>query len=168
MTNTYKYTQTIALHEKLIAISEVTIRTIKRLDSAQEDLHKWDLFLDSNIRLMQKRSTLVHAVDIWTRALPWLNRYYSRIAREVCKCLPVVELNDSLVNIAMKEDLFGSSDNPLNFSRQPYTLFITPELKKAMDSRRVGMMAEQTEYLIPGWNKIVEPEELRSGSHCFD
>lgn len=98
MISSHKYQQQIALHEKASKILKAKIRRFERLDRAQERLKEWDAATHwQPIRLMYRRRDLEHEVEIQTKAIPWLNKYYARIAKEVRQCIPVVEIYDGEV-----------------------------------------------------------------------
>lgn len=85
-----KYADHIALHQKCLDILSMREDMVKRLNTAEDNLARWDSNKDSLYRLMVDRETIVHDVEIRTKAVNRITEYYDKHARKVCAMLTVI------------------------------------------------------------------------------
>ncbi len=98
MTSSYKYSEQIALHNMAVAILEMKIEFMRRLDANRETLEKFDNGKwNDPICLMNDRRTLVHNIEIYEKCVARATKRYYKFATQVCTAMAEVEQYDKKI-----------------------------------------------------------------------
>lgn len=128
MISTHKYSYQISQHEKAVAILNLKVEAMKRLDLVEETLQRFDAAgAWDPIRLMNDRSNIEHNVDLYKRVISRLSRYYTNHTSKICQEITTIQLYDEKIHSL--PPVFGDVEKqahtrnnyvePLNFDDEP-------------------------------------------------
>ena len=95
----HKYQEQIALHEKCLAILNMKIEAMRRLEHAEDALYDYIHAKDryAPIRLFNTNERLEAKIANYKAIIPRINSYYAKYATKVCMTMNGVEEYDQRV-----------------------------------------------------------------------